>query len=368
MESLSAVHSLEVKGSTDGKVVQRSSVKRYFLLALLVSTWIPFVFFILLAPSNSGAGNFSAIKSVFLFLGTAHVPATLYLYRDPEFSGIIKNHRFRYIYAPILLAIVTGLLFVFLSRPSQAFILLMYWAWQAFHYGRQNIGLYAFASIAQTGKSPHKMEKLAINLGTILGILGTFKILGVEVAPSYLHGVFGSLYKIGFIAFAGVFVFSLIVYLKLYRDTTLFKTLFFFTSVFFFYPIFISTDVNIAFLSYAIAHGLQYIIFMTVISANEQRAGQTWAIPYRNIIWLLIFVLVVGFIFFRGGELREIQVIRDHAMFGRLAEFLFGAILGATMGHFVIDAGAWKLSKALQRGYITKRFNFIFDKESPVRS
>jgi hypothetical protein len=368
MENLSAVHDLDVQESSEGKVAQRSSVKRYFLLALLVSTWIPFVFFILLAPSNAAEGNFATIKSVFLFLGTAHVPATFYLYRDPEFSGIIKNHKFRYIYAPILLAIVTGLLFVFLSRPSQAFILLTYWAWQAFHYGRQNIGLYAFASIAQTGKSPHKLEKLAINLGTILGILGTFKILGIEVAPSYLHAVFGSLYQLGFIAFAGVILFSLIVYLKLYKDTTLFKTLFFFTSVFFFYPVFISTDVNIAFLSYAIAHGLQYIIFMSVISANERREGQPWAVPYKNIIWLLIFVLVFGFIFFRGVELREIQMIRDHAVFGRLAEFLFGALLGATMGHFVVDAGAWKLSKALQRSYITKRFNFIFDKESPVRT
>ena len=368
MEDLSLAHTLEARETSEGKVVKRSFVKRYFLLALLVSTWIPFVFFILLAPSNAGPGNFLAIKSVFLFLGTAHVPATLYLYRDPEFSEIIKNHRFRYIYAPLLLAIITGLLFVFLSRPSQAFILLIYWAWQAFHYGRQNIGLYAFASIAQTGKSPHEMEKLAINLGTILGILGTFKILGVEVAPSYLHGVFGYLYQVGYIGFVGVIVFSLIVYLKLYKDTTLFKTLFFFTSVFFFYPVFISTDVNIAFLSYAIAHGLQYIIFMTVISANTSRTDQTWAIPYKNIIWLMIFVLVVGFVFFRGGELRELQVIKDHALYGRLAEFLFGALLGATMGHFVIDAGAWKLSKALQRNYITKRFNFIFDKKFPVRT
>jgi hypothetical protein len=368
MEDLSPTHALEPTATSELKVVQRSSVKRYFLLALLVSTWVPFVFFILLAPSNTGAGNLSAVKTIFLFLGTAHVPATLLLYTDREFSGIIRSHRFRYIHAPILLAIVTGLLFVFLSRPAQAFILLVYWAWQAFHYGRQNIGLYAFASIAQTGKSPHEMEKLAINLGTILGILGTFKILGLAVAPSYLHGVFGYLYQLGYIAFAGVFIFTLIVYVKLYRDTTVFKTLYFFTSVFFFLPVFISTDVNIAFLSYAIAHGLQYIIFMTVISTNERSTGQPWAIPYKNIIWLLTFVLLVGFIFFRGGELREIQMIKDHAVYGRLAEFLFGALLGATMGHFVIDAGAWKLSKATQRSYITKRFNFIFDKEFPVRS
>ncbi|MDT4896052.1 MAG: hypothetical protein QOH25_1129 [Acidobacteriota bacterium] len=365
MEQLSSTHEILGVGNEKLKLSRRLLFKRYFLLSLLISTWVPIAFFILLAPpGTAGSGSLAGIKSIFLFLGTAHVPTTLFFYTDREFSGIIRNHRLRYIYTPIFLTVTTGLVFALASHTAQAFLLLAYWSWQAFHYGRQNIGIYAFASIAQTGRAPQKAEKLAIDLGTILGILGTFKILGTAVAPGYLHGTFNHLYQFGYVAFVGVFVFSLAVYLKYYRDTTIFKTVFFFTSVFFFYPVFLSTDENIAFLSYAIAHGLQYIIFMTVISTTARQDDQPARVAYRSIWKLLIFLLVVGFAFWRVSDLKQIEMVSGNRFYTMVADFLLGAVLGATMSHFVVDAGAWKLSMARQRDYITKRFNFIFDKET----
>jgi MFS family permease len=364
MEQLSSAQEIVAASNEKLKPARSMLFKRYFLLSLLAATWIPVAFFILLAPSGAGSGSLANIKSVFLFLGTAHVPLTLFFYTDREFSGIVRSHKLRYIYTPIFLTVVTGLMFAFSSYRAQGFILLAYWAWQAFHYGRQNIGIYAFASIAQTGRAPHRIEKLAIDLGTILGILGTFRILGMTVSPDYLHGTFNYLYQFGYVAFAGVFIFSLAVYLKYYRDTTVFKTLFFFTSVFFFYPVFISTDENVAFLSYAIAHGLQYIIFMTVISANSGQADEPRSVAYKGIWKLLIFLLVVGFAFWRVSDLKQMEVMNSTWVYTALADFLLGAVLGATMSHFVVDAGAWKLSMARQRDYITKRFGFIFDKKT----
>ncbi|HYG83055.1 MAG TPA: hypothetical protein VD861_21845 [Pyrinomonadaceae bacterium] len=322
-------------------------------------------FFILLAPVGEGGGGLAGVKYVLLFLGTAHVPTTFFFYTDREFSEIIRSHKVRYVYVPILLTAATGLAFALSSYRFQAFILLAYWAWQAFHYGRQNVGIYAFASIAQTGAAPHRAEKLAIEFGTVLGILGTFKILGMAVAPDYLHGAFNHLYNAGYVAFAAVFVLSLAVYLKFYRDTTAFKTLFFFTSVFFFYPVFISTEVNVAFLSYAIAHGLQYIIFMTVVSANAKGEDQTRKALRRNVWKLLLLLLVAGLAFWRVGDLKQVELVKSSWLYTGVADFLFGAVLGATMSHFVIDAGAWKLSLARQRAYISKRFDFIFDKGTP---
>lgn len=361
VEPLTSAHEM-IEASDERRAPAARSVlsKRYFLIALLLSTWIPIAFFILLAPIGAGTGSLAGIKTIFLFLGTAHVPITFFFYTDKEFSGIIRNHRLRYIYAPLFLIVLTGLLFALLSATGQAFLLLTYWAWQAFHYGRQNIGIYAFASIAQTGRAPHRLEKLAIDFGTILGILGTFKILGTAVAPAHLHTTFNYLYQFGYLAFIAVFLFSLTIYLKFYADTTLFKTIFFFTSVFFFYPVFLSTEENIAFLSYAIAHGLQYIIFMTVISA---KAGERRKFAQKSIWKLLILLLVVGFAFWRVGDLRQMEAVAGNQFYMFAADFLFGAVLGATMSHFVVDAGAWKLSMARQRGYITKRFDFIFDKD-----
>jgi len=347
-------------GLEERRLERRILLKRYFLVALLLSTWLPIAFFILLVPSGGENSGLSGIKTVFLFLGTAHVPATLFFYTDKEFSAIIKNHRLRYVYVPILLTLVTGLLFAFLSATAQAFCLLIFWSWQAFHYGRQNIGIYAFASIAETGRPPRRAEKLAIEFGTILGILGTFKILGMAVAPIYLHNTFNYFYQFGSVTFAAVFVFSVAVYVRFIKNTTFFKTSFFFSAVFFFLPVFISTNLNIAFLSYAMAHGMQYIIFMTVISATAPEE-QKRSLPYKSLARLLVLLLIAGFAFWRVGDLKQMEFVKGSWIYLRFADFLFGAVLGATMSHFVVDAGAWRLRMERQRAYMTKRFHFVFD-------
>lgn len=358
MESLSAnTIALEVEGQ---KLAKNLRLKRWFLVSLLISTWLPIAFFVFVVPSRGAVTSLAGIKAVFLFLGTAHVPATLFFYIDKKFSQIIKKHAVRYIFVPFVLIIVSGLLFAFANTITQAFVLLLYWSWQAFHYGRQNIGIYAFASIAETGMAPRKEEKLAIEFGTILAILGTFKILGTAVTPDYLHHTFDLFYKIAWVAFFAVPIFSLVVYIKFIKNTTFLKSSLFFTSVFFFLPVFISTDNSVGFLSYAIAHGLQYIIFMTVISATAT-GNPTQSYSYKSLAQLAGLLLVVGFAFWRVADLKEIEIVKSTWAYARVADFLFGAVLGATMAHFVVDADAWRLSQEKQREYITKRFHFIFN-------
>jgi hypothetical protein len=168
-------------------------------------------FFLMSSRLEGAMFGYAGTRTLLLFLGTAHVPATLFFYIDKDFSEIIRKHKTRYIYFPILLTITTGLLFAFASTLVQAYILLMYWSWQAFHYGRQNLGIYSFASIAQRGAAPSKYEKVVIDLGTWCGIIGTFKILGSGVAPSH-NGLFDTLYWAGTLAFVGVLVASVVIY------------------------------------------------------------------------------------------------------------------------------------------------------------
>ena len=142
MEEVSTRPDILTNAGARAGQVSEDRKKKYFLVAMLACTWIPLAFFILIAPSHT-TGGFAGAKMVFLFLGTAHVPATLFFYTDRDFSQIIRNHRIRYVYVPIFLTLVTGILFATLNFVGQAFILLTYWAWQAFHYGRQHIGVYA---------------------------------------------------------------------------------------------------------------------------------------------------------------------------------------------------------------------------------
>jgi hypothetical protein len=339
-------------------------IKPVFLVSLLLSTWLPMAFFLLSSRLEGSLYGFAGMKSALLFLGTAHVPATIFFYVDKDFSHIIKNHKARYIYFPILLTIVTGLLFAFASTLVQAYVLLIYWSWQAFHYGRQNNGIYSFLSIATRGTGPDRYEKLVIDLGTYCGIIGTFKVLGSPIAPAYLQELFDSLYWIGSLAFVIVLLASIVIYVKNLKRTTPLLTIFYFTLVCFFLPVFLSTNINVGFLSYAIAHGVQYILFMTVISLNfdpqsEQKRFQTGAA-----IKLLVLTALVGFVFFRAGDLKAAEFVSANTMLTTIVDFIIGAVLGATMAHFVVDAGAWRLSQALQKAYIGKRFAFIFSRSS----
>jgi len=340
--------------------------KRWFILALLVSTWVPLALFIALGQSTSIGVGLGSIRSLFLFLSTAHVPATLFFYSDPEFAAIVRSKPARYIYFPILLMVGTGLLLAFAGTTTQAFVLLIFWGWQAFHYGRQNVGVYAFVSIAEKRRAASKLEKLAIDLGTICGVLGTFKILGWNVSPGYLHALLELLYQVGKYGLIAVAAFGLLVYFRTFKETTLLKTIFFFTLVFFFLPIWLSENINVTFLSYAIAHGLQYITFMSVVSLNSRPGDRAREFPYRSVGKFLVFLLLVGFIFYRAVDLRALTVISSSTVLTRSVDFLIGAILGATMAHFVIDAGAWRLSKVPQRAYMSKRFGFLLGAGKPI--
>ena len=198
-----------------------------------------------------------------------------------------------------------------------------------------------------------------MELATICGILGTFKILGMGVSPGYLQGTLNYLYLAGYLGFIGLLVFSAVVYARTIGDSSLAKTLFFFTLILFFFPIYLSNNINITFLSYAIAHGVQYMVFMTVVSLNGRQDDLAKTIS--NVLKLLAITLLVGFIFYRMADLKEVGFIKQHLALARSLDFMIGAIVGATMAHFVVDAGAWRLSKPHPRAYMAKRFGFIFD-------
>lgn len=341
-------------------------LKPVFLGGLLVSTWLPMIFFVWSSRLEGAMYGFGAMKAMLLFLGTAHVPATFYFYVDKDFSEIINSNRRRYIYFPLLLTLATALIFVVGGTPVQAYVLIIYWSWQAFHYGRQNTGIYSFVSIATRGTKPEQTERLMIELGTWCGIIGTFKILGLGVAPAYLREPFEGLYRFGTFAFGAVLLASVVVYVRNFKRTTPLLSVFYFTLVCFFLPVFISTNIAVAFFSYAMAHGLQYILFMMVVSLNFAPQNVRHKAQLANALKLLGFMVILGFVFYRGTDLKTIEFVASSGAMSKVADFIFGAILGATMSHFVIDAGAWKLSKPLQRMYMGKRFDFIFNRNSAV--
>jgi hypothetical protein len=334
-----------------------------FTLSLLLATWIPMVFFIAVGMSGTSTAPVQNTKAVLLLIGAIHVPATCLLYIDRDFLRLIPANRSRYLYLPIALSIGAGVLFAFGGLASQMCVYLMFWAWQAYHYGRQNIGVYSFAAMAQ-GWRPRQAEKRVLQMATACGVCGTFKILGMDVAPGYLHGMFDALYRAGYWAFIGVLLFSIQVFLKNRKDFSPTKALFFFTFVLFFFPIFLWSNVDGAFFSYAIGHGAQYMVFMTVLSINIGKNGGRRDVS-RSMMAVGVFVMLVSIVGYYATNLKGSDWAGGSPTWGRLLDFMVGIGVGTTIAHFVIDAGAWRLSQSSTKDFVARRFAFLFGDRLP---
>ncbi len=333
----------------------------WFQAALLVATGLPVAVFCGLGwmgyhPSHPPTPALNLLVGSLLFLGTAHVPATLSLYLQPEFPRILAGNRLRYVIVPLLLIGGTGTAFGLMDEATRFAVLVGYWVWQAVHYGRQNVGVYAFTAIAQTGKPPSRIEKLAVEMGTVGGGLGTPKIFGAALVFPTLEPVVTLSYRVGAVAVLGGILLASGVCLVRRTEFTPVKAVFLIGLSAFFVPLFLSTNPYINFFSYAIAHGLQYIVFLTVAAVPTDEGTHPPLLPR---ILPLVVLLTVGGVLFRSRELGVLEFLSAGG--AKWIEVLTGGILGATMAHFVIDAGVWRLRQAPQREFLSRRFGFILN-------
>ena len=115
--------------------------------------------------------------------------------------------------------------------------------------------------------------------------------------------MFDALYRAGYWAFIGVLLVSIHVFLKNRKDFSPTKALFFFTFVLFFFPIFLWNNVDGAFFSYAIGHGAQYLVFMTVLSVNIGKNGDRRDVS-RIMMAVGVFVMLVSLVGYYATALK----------------------------------------------------------------
>lgn len=337
--------------------------RRALALGLLLVTWIPAAFLLGVDVFGAPAGGVQTTRSVLIFLAFVHVPVTLVLYMDRSFLRLVRESKARYVYLPIALIVASGLIFTLGGALVQAGALLLFLGWQAYHYGRQNIGVYAFASMALDFR-PRQAERRVIDVATACGVLGTFKVLASDQVPGHLHGVFDLLFRAGFAVFLGAALFGVYLYVKNRRDFPPGKAVFFFTLLLFFLPLFVSPGLDGAFFSYATAHGVQYILLIAVLALNlgatDGRRGVS-----AGMVGLAAFLFLFGLAGSRAADLKTIDWVASYAIVGWTLDFAAGITVGATIAHFVIDAGAWRLSSPSPRAYMAKRFGFLLGQVRP---
>ena len=317
-----------------------------FLSLLFLATVAPLVLMPLLARVSPASTSIQSVTNLMIFLGAnGHVATTLFFYTDGPLKSYMREHRGRYLVAPLALVLVTGLLYHSLGVAYTSYILLYYFSWQTYHYMRQNYGILAFVSAATDTVRLHWLEKVILNLGVIAGILGMVRLMGLQEG-TVLEGSEVLLYYTGFAVYLVLPLFVIGVLVAnpgIIRSPARLGGLL--LCALFYLPTFLFRDMPSAILSYALAHGFQYFVFMYFVSGNR-RQGRALG----RVVTVALLALI------GGGVL---MLMSDELIWGGGGRFVFGCYLGLVMSHFVVDAGVWRLSGSFQRQYLSEPFDFI---------
>jgi len=325
----------------------RVRIQSLFFVLLVIATLIPFLFVPVAANFHADARSILLITSLLTFLGgDGHVGLTYFFYTDRKFREFFRSRRRRYYYVPFCLIIGSAFVYQYGSIAARAYLLLGYFAWQTYHYQRQNYGILSFVGVVTGTGRVHWSERAVLDLAVFSGILGLIRILGLG-QDTFLSSYEDLLFQTGLnvlYLLPAVFISSLF-FGRALRNKLRFG--FLLLSVVFYVPTFIFSDPSSAIMGYALAHGMQYYVFMYFMGSNQTLLS-------RNIIRLMI---LVGACVLVGGALTQ---MRYAGVWGSYKNGIFGACLGFVMVHFVIDAGVWRLKEPFQRGYIQNSFAFLF--------
>ena len=234
-------------------------------------------------------------------------------------------------------------------------MLLPYFCWQFFHFQKQNIGLVALAARAFSVSGPGPAERRAFSLAGWAGILALAShpaLLHLHLDP-HLDLPSAAPRRLGDVrrrsrsrarrrvrrgprppgapgAAArppGYCVVSL-------------------TSLGFFAPVFLFHSPYAAVAGMTIAHGLQYLLLVGMMSGG----GEPGTDRVVGVAAFLTIALLGGLALSGASHL--------HA--GPAAErVLFGLYLGLVMTHFVVDAGLWRLRQPFPRALLASRLPYL---------
>jgi hypothetical protein len=335
----------------DGRTASRTR-RSGWLAATIGLTLLPMVLAVTLAPGADEPASRALVW--LLFVGSSvHVGATGWFYTVHEVRDHMRAHAARYLWIPVGLVTGSAALAVLVPASAITVLLVGFFAWQFFHFQKQNLGIAALAGRALAVASLSRIERAAL---TSAGIGGIAWLVGhpalLQLAPggrgtslAVAHGVLS-------VGGAVVFVTSVMaggvaVARRPSADRPIAFVTVYVVSLLFFAPVFCFASPYAAVAGLTIAHGLQYLLLMGLIAGSS-----TATTPARD--GMLVFLNVALLL-----GLAINQASHMHTRTSPLAHPLYGAYLGVVMAHFVIDAGLWRLRDEFPRAFLTQRLPYL---------
>jgi hypothetical protein len=239
-----------------------------------------------------------------------------------------------------------------LSADAITVTLLGFFAWQFFHFQKQNLGVAALAARAGGAGGLTSWERrslVAAGIGGIAGLVGHPTLLQLathrqsELVFGFGAVVFGTAVLVGIVCLLN----------RPARDRPPAFALLYVSGLLFFLPIFAFSSPYAAVAGLTVAHGLQYLLLITLLAVAPASDGST-AI---SLLVLINIALLLGLGLNHASH-------ADHAT--GISRAIFGAYLGLSTAHFVIDAGLWRLRDEFPRAFLTQRLPYLLAVPTPA--
>lgn len=318
------------------------AARRLYLTVIVSVSVVPLVLGVALAPAAKATP--SAALTWLIFVGSSvHVGSTAWFYSVREVRAHMRHHPARYFLVPGALVVGSAIGACFLNTRQLAVVLLGFFAWQFFHFQKQNLGVAALAARARQvpGLSPLERRALIVTgIGGIVGLLGHPDLLQIAGARRF-DGVFYA----GAAIFCGGVLLGLLALSQRARRDAVFLTVYA-VSLLFFIPVWLFASPYAAVAGLTIAHGLQYLVLMSLLAGarNAERPVGVSVLILVNLALLL------------GLALNRMSHLHGHP---GATQALFGVFLGLSMSHFVVDAGLWRMRDEFPRAFLTARLPFL---------
>ena len=281
-----------------------------------------------------------------LFAGSsAHVASTGWFYTVAEVRAYMLAHRARYVWWPI--ALIAGASAITALAPTAIvyWLLLPYFGWQFFHFGKQNLGLAALMASARRIAPLGGAERRALLVSGLAGIGGLVGRPGLLQLP--VRTAVPLLFPAAALVFgAAVAAGAVLLACRARADRPAGFCLIYLTALAFSLPVFCFRSPYAAVAGLTIAHGLQYLLLMGLIA----RGGRGGSRRGAELAALCNIALL-------GGA--ALSVASDQLTAGPGLRPLYGVFLGAVMAHFCIDAGLWRLRAEFPRLFVASRLPFL---------
>lgn len=321
-----------------------------WLWATVTLTAGAFIAAIALAPP-AGAAPERGLEWL-LFLGSSvHVASTGWLFTQRDVRAYAARRPARPIWVPAAVVAASALAAAALPPSAVRWLLLPFFAWQFFHFQKQNLGLAALAASASGLPSLKPAERRALMAagGAAIGrLMAHPELLQVSVGtgPRVLLPL--SAIAFGLAALAGLALLAR----RPAADRNAGLVAVYLMALVFWLPIFWFASPYAAVGGMTIAHGLQYLLLVGLVAAGPRSADGAGRRSGR----LLRLAVLCNIALLGGAVLAAASHRHGTPAAGRL---LFGGYLGALMAHFVVDAGLWRLRDRFPRAFLAGRIPYL---------